>query len=65
MNNQQIDNNTVSCTIVGTALVLLNNIQPGELLNSVVIAATGTVVSFLVSLGCKFLWKKIHREHNN
>lgn len=62
MNNHQLDNDTLSCTAIGTLLVILNNINPGELLNSVVIAATGTVVSFIVSVGCKFLWKKIREE---
>jgi mannitol-specific phosphotransferase system IIBC component len=62
MNNHQLDNDTISCTAMGTLLVILNNINPGELLNSVVIAATGTVVSFIVSLLCKFIWSKMKEE---
>jgi len=62
MNNQNLDSQTLSCTAAGTLLVLLNSISPGELLNAVVIAATGTVVSFIVSLGCKFIWRKMSGE---
>ena len=62
MNNNQLDNDTLSCTAIGTLLVILNSINPGELLNSVVIAATGTVVSFMVSLLCKFIWRKMKEE---
>ena len=62
MNTNRLDNDTLSCTIIGTALVLLYSINPTELLNAVVIAATGTVVSFLVSVFCKFVWRKIKEE---
>ena len=62
MNTNRLDNDTLSCTIIGTALVLLYSINPTELLTAVVIAATGTVVSFLVSVFCKFVWRKIKEE---
>lgn len=62
MNNYNPDNNTLSCTIAGTLLALLNSINPGELLNTVIIAATGALVSFIVSLFCKYLWHKITEE---
>lgn len=62
MNTYNPDKETLSCTAIGTALALLYSLNPGELLNAVVIAATGTVVSFLVSLFCKFVWKKMREE---
>jgi len=64
MNNHNMDNNTLSCTVVGTLMALLYTINPGELLNAVVIAATGSAVSFIVSLICKYLWKKIIEERD-
>ena len=62
MNNYNPDNSTISCTAIGTLLVLLNSINPGELFNTVIIAATGALVSFIVSLFCKFIWYKITED---
>lgn len=62
MSNYNFDNNTLSCTVVGTLLVLLNSLNPGQLLNTVIIAATGALVSFIVSLLCKFIWHKINEN---
>ena len=59
MNHHTFDNDTLSCTAVGTLLVLLNGISAAELLNTVVIAATGALVSFIVTICCKFIWHKI------
>jgi hypothetical protein len=59
MNNFHPDSDTLSCTLGGTLLALLYSVQLSELLNTVVIAATGAVVSFVVSLFCKFIWRKI------
>jgi len=62
MHNFNLDNNTLSSTIAGTLLVLLYSVNPGELLNTVIIAATGALVSFIVSLFCKYIWHKITEE---
>ena len=62
MNDNYPDNSTLSCTIAGTFLVLLYSLNPTEIMNTVIIAATGAVVSFFVSLFCKFLWRKIKEE---
>ena len=65
MNNHNIDTNTLSCTAVGTLLALLYTINPAEIVNTAVIAATGAVVSFVVSLFCKYLWQKIKAEKDS
>ncbi len=62
MHNYNFDTDTLSGTAGGTLLVLLYSLSPSELLNTVVIAATGALVSFIVSLFCKFIWRKIREE---
>lgn len=62
MNHYNLDTDTLSCTAGGTLLVLLYTVSPSELLNTVIIAATGALVSFMVSLFCKFIWRKIREE---
>ena len=57
--NNFFDSDTRTGTMGGMLLVLLN-INPPELLNTVVIAATGAIVSFMVSVLCKFVWEKIN-----
>lgn len=50
----------------GTTLVVLANITPGELLKTVILAAIGAVVSFMVSWmlkGC-IRWYKKQRQKN-
>jgi len=56
------DPETRSGTICGTLLVLLYSVDPTQLLSSVILAATGAFVSFVVSLGCKYLWRRINRK---
>lgn len=42
-------------TAGGTALVFLSNINGGDLLKTMVLAATGAAVSFIVSFALKWL----------
>jgi len=65
MNNHNLDANTLSCTAVGTLLALLYSINLAEILNTMLIAATGSVVSFVVSLLCKYLWQKMKAENDS
>ncbi len=53
------DPDTRTGTFGGLLLVLLS-IESPELLNTVVIAATGALVSFMVSVLCKWAWRKMH-----
>ncbi|RYY49962.1 MAG: hypothetical protein EOO06_05510 [Chitinophagaceae bacterium] len=46
-------------TLGGLCLVLLSNITGGELLKTVVLAATGAAVSFIISYGMKWVAEKM------
>ncbi|CAN5886269.1 hypothetical protein BH11BAC4_BH11BAC4_06700 [soil metagenome] len=62
MSNYFIDADTRIGTISGTLLVLLVNINTGEFLKTVIMAATAAAVSFSVSLFCKYILKRISRK---
>lgn len=53
-----MDSSTRAGTISGTFLVLLFNVNLEELLSTAIIAAVGAVVSFLVSILLKCVFKK-------
>jgi hypothetical protein len=46
----------------GTLLSILMSVRPGELLESALLALTGTTVSFFASLGLRFLIRKMRRK---
>lgn len=46
-------------TFGGVLTMLLFSVQPGQLLTTAVVAATGTLVSFLVSVFCKWVFEKM------
>ncbi|MBK9284383.1 MAG: hypothetical protein IPM51_08685 [Sphingobacteriaceae bacterium] len=48
-------------TVSGTALTVLANIGSSDILKTAILAAIGAVVSFSVSVGCKWLVKKLKR----
>lgn len=60
--NYITDSDTRTGTIGGTLLVLLYSIDPAQLLTSVILAATGALVSFAVSVVCNYVWKKMKGE---
>jgi hypothetical protein len=45
-------------TVGGMLLIFLTNITSGDLVKTVVMAATGAAVSFIVSWGMKWLMEK-------
>ena len=55
MNNYITDAGTRTGTIGGTLLVLVLQVNINQLLNTVLTAATGALVSFLVAVACKYL----------
>jgi mannitol-specific phosphotransferase system IIBC component len=59
MENNLTDNSTKAGTAGGTLLVLLLNINSGEIIKTAVLSATGAVVSFSVSLLLKKLLRRI------
>jgi hypothetical protein len=62
MNHYITDEHTLSGTLGGTLLVLLYSIDPARLLDSVILAATGALVSFAASVFCKYLWRKLNKR---
>jgi len=53
--SQPHNTGTVSGTAGGTLLVLLTQINKADLINTCVMAGVGAMVSYLVSLGMKWL----------
>jgi hypothetical protein len=60
--NYLTDADTRSGTIGGTILVIVLQIDTTQLLSTIILAATGAVVSFAVSVFCKYAWKKLNRK---
>ena len=52
------DNTTKTGTAGGTLLTILANISGQDILKTIILAAIGAVVSFLITLVMKFLMKK-------
>ena len=59
MNHYIFDRDFYSGTIGGTLLALMLNINGQQLLTSAVVAATGAMASFIVSVLCRFAWEKL------
>ena len=57
--NYLTDIHTRTGTLGGTILVVILNIDTTQLLSTIVMASTGAVVSFVMSVFCKYLWKKL------
>jgi len=64
--NQHIESGTVLGTVGGTALTVVANIDSQDITKTVVLAALGAVVSFIVSVvlkeAVKKLWGYIKRK---
>lgn len=50
---------TAAGTLGGTLLSVFATIQTGDITKTIILATVGAVVSFLVSLGLKWLAKKL------
>ncbi len=59
MNNFNFDHHTLMGTAGGTLLVIIMQINAEQVLTSAILAATGALVSFVVSLFCKWVLKQI------
>jgi len=53
------DVNTRTNTIVGTVLTIFVNIQLEDLIQTIILAAVGAIVSFFVSIALKVLKNKL------
>ena len=60
--NSLFDGTTLSGTAGGTFLVLMVNLNTGEILKTVILAAIGALVSFTVSLALKWLVQFLKRK---
>lgn len=56
-----IENITLLGTVSGTALTVVVNIGSSDIIKTVVLAAIGAVVSFCVSVGLKWLTKRLKK----
>ncbi len=57
--NLEIDTSTKVATAGGTLMTFLGNIQSEDIIKTVVLSIVGAVVSFCVSVGLKWIVKKI------
>jgi mannitol-specific phosphotransferase system IIBC component len=55
------NNSTVLGTVGGTLLCVLSNMESGDIIKTVILAAIGAVVSFTVSVVLRIIERK-HRE---
>lgn len=56
-----IEHVTLLGTVSGTALTVVVNIGSSDIIKTVVLAAVGAVVSFCVSVGLKWLTKRLKK----
>ncbi|MCD6065852.1 MAG: hypothetical protein K0S33_678 [Bacteroidetes bacterium] len=59
--HNHIESGTILGTVSGTALTVVVNIGSSDIIKTAVLAAIGAVVSFFVSVGLKWLVKKVWR----
>jgi hypothetical protein len=59
--HNQIESGTILGTVSGTALTVVVNIGSSDVIKTVVLAAIGAVVSFGVSVGLKWLTKRLKK----
>jgi hypothetical protein len=58
MTDQQFNGHTTYGTVGGIITILLVNINAGDILRTMVLAAVGAVVSLSVSHGCNYWLRK-------
>lgn len=63
--NHTFDTGTTAGTVGGTLLTVLMNVYLEDISRTMVLATVGAVVSFLVSLGCKWVWRKFNSRNKN
>ena len=53
---------TLAGTVSGALLTLFANIHSEDLMKTIVLAAIGALVSFIVSLGLGWIWRRVKRK---
>ena len=61
METQHHHTGTLAGTISGTLLAFVGNIHSDDLVKTAVLAAIGAVVSFVVSIGLRWISKRVKR----
>ena len=59
--HNHIESGTILGTVSGTALTVVVNIGSSDIIKTVVLAAIGAVVSFGVSVGLKWLTRRLKK----
>lgn len=62
MNNHLPSYDTISGTAGGTLLVILLQVDASQVYSTIILASIGAMVSYLVSLFCKFLYGQIFKD---
>jgi len=55
------DSTTVIGTVSGTILSVVAMFDAGDIIKTIIMATIGAVVSFLVSRGLRWIWKKLRQ----
>ena len=58
------DNTTLIGTLSGTILSIIATFDLQDIVKTVILAAVGATVSFLVSRGLKWVWGEIKKKRN-
>jgi hypothetical protein len=64
MNNYITDADTRIGTVAGTLLVVLCKIDTEQLLSTIIVAGSGAIASFIVSVVCRYCWAKLGRKRD-
>jgi len=64
MNNYITDTDTRIGTVTGTLLVVLCKIDTEQLLSTIIVAGSGAIASFIVSVACRYCWNLLRRKHD-
>src|SRR4051812_40969363 len=59
MNNYITDADTRIGTVAGTLLVVLCKIDTEQLLSTIIVAGSGAIASFIVSVACRYCWNRL------
>ena len=62
MNNYITDTDTRIGTVTGTLLVVLCKIDTEQLLSTIIVAGSGAIASFIVSVACRYCWTRLGRR---
>ncbi len=65
MNNYLQDPHTLRGTVGGTIMVLILQINGEQLLSTAILTATGALVSFCMSVLCRYLLKRFTDSRGN